>query len=202
MYRITQEAIEDFARDNVKYLELRTTPRELVSASGVCASRREYVATVLRAMREVPPQLDIAVRLVLSVDRAGTLGEAMDTVRLAEDFRGRGVVGVDFSGNPTRGSFLAFRPAFELARERGLRTTVHCAETEDEHDTLQILEFGPDRLGHAVLLVGALLCSALLCSALLCSALLCSALLCSALLCCSRCCFRLLCGVECVSKSL
>lgn len=43
----------------------------------------------------------IVVRLLLSIDRRNPLDEALDTVRLAAEFKSTGVVGVDFSGNPS-----------------------------------------------------------------------------------------------------
>ena len=45
-----------------------------------------------------------------------------------------------------------FRPLFERARELGLKTTVHCAEINNPEDTDEIIDFKPDRLGHAAVL--------------------------------------------------
>jgi len=61
------------------------------------------------------------------------------------------LVGVEMGGNPLRGNWDEFRPLFQQARDAGLRVSLHFAENkgyEDEHE--KILEFGPDRLGHAV----------------------------------------------------
>ena len=96
---------------------------------------------------------DIIVRLLLSVDRSGSLEEAVDTVKLAHEYTKRGVVGIDFSGNPNVKRFHDFLPAFELARSFGLSTTVHTAEIWDKEDTSFIVEkFRPERMGHAVCL--------------------------------------------------
>jgi len=69
------------------------------------------------------------------------------------------IVGLDFSGNPLGGHFDSFRDLFEGARGAGLGITVHTAELYelsdsvdpvDGDETTSILDFGPDRLGHAL----------------------------------------------------
>jgi len=96
---------------------------------------------------------DVIVRLILSIDRSSTLKEAFDTVELAKQYKDQGVVGIDFSGNPLKNGFDVFMPAFERARSYGLKTTVHVAEIwQSELDTLNIVNFHPDRLGHGVCL--------------------------------------------------
>ena len=56
--RITGEALDDFAKENVAYLELRSTPKSLSQKSscdsGVISkcTKREYVETILRVMED------------------------------------------------------------------------------------------------------------------------------------------------------
>ena len=47
-YLVTCDVIREFAEDNVKYLELRTTPRD-VPKTGM--TKRSYIDAVLRAMK-------------------------------------------------------------------------------------------------------------------------------------------------------
>jgi hypothetical protein len=58
----------------------------------------------------------IVARLILSVDRRNALAEALDTVKLAAEYQSRGVVGVDFSGNPEIGHARDFVQAWDMAR--------------------------------------------------------------------------------------
>lgn len=125
--RIALEALEDMRRNNVRYAELRTTPRPLPDGT----SRREYIVTVLRAFRDFEDTQaclsgngtvgcegerlpTLIPRLLLSVDRGRSSEEAMEVATLATQLRGEEqwkpyVVGMDFSGNPTKGSFEDFR---------------------------------------------------------------------------------------------
>lgn len=159
--RVAWEVLTDFAADNVKYLELRTTPRVLKDADlegyvrmllGVFVRFDEY------QQRQRMPW-PMTVRLLLSIDRTGTLEKAMETVALAQRLRAEAsceaskyIVGVDFSGNPTRGTFASFVPAFQAARDAGLKIAVHTGEVDHHSDNASILQFRPERLGHALLL--------------------------------------------------
>ncbi|KAL0353240.1 UNVERIFIED_CONTAM: N6-mAMP deaminase [Sesamum angustifolium] len=123
--RISKEVIEDFAADNVVYLELRTTPKRNDSKG---MSKRSYIEAVLEGIRSVNlVEVDLShklnmdtsayahamndvcdgtgskkiyVRLLLSIDRRETAEAATETVKLALEMRDLGVVGIDLSGNP------------------------------------------------------------------------------------------------------
>ncbi|KAL7626054.1 hypothetical protein AAE478_002824 [Parahypoxylon ruwenzoriense] len=149
----TRSVIEDFAADGVVYAELRTTPRAMPAAG---LDKADYVGTVLRAIEDAErdraaPKL--RARLILSIDRRNTLAEAREAVALARRFRGRGVVGIDLCGDPTKGDVALFTPAVEEAKAAGLRVTVHFAEAEcsgAETELGTIMGWAPDRLGHVI----------------------------------------------------
>lgn len=157
--RITVEAIEDFARAGVKYLELRSTPRALERDG---ASRADYVAEVVAALDECHARedLDIQVRLLLSINRNQPLDVAEETLRLALEWKRKSalVVGLDLSGHSERpnSEFHRFEHLLEQARADGLKLALHFAEHFDDDESERILTFRPDRLGHACCLSGAL----------------------------------------------
>ena len=77
--------IHEFAEENVKYIELRTTPREEPSTG---MTKVSYVETVLRAISDCKKEnLDIIVKLILAIDRRQSPEVAMDTVQLAVKYR-------------------------------------------------------------------------------------------------------------------
>jgi adenosine deaminase len=173
--RITKEVVEDFASENVVYLELRTTPKKNDS---VGMSKRSYMEAVLEGLRSVS-QVDvdfasrtlgdkspsssllmngtsngttkkkIYVRLLLSIDRRETIESAMETVNLAIEMKSLGVVGIDLSGNPIVGDWLTFLPALKFAREQSLKVTIHCGEVPNRKEIQTMLDFLPHRIGHA-----------------------------------------------------
>ena len=157
--RITKECIADFAQENVLYLELRTTPRHDMPGN---VTAEQYVDTVLDALVECQTEHPgIVVRLLLSLSRAHSIAQAMDTVRLAgrrSHHHHHLVVGLDFSGNPTQGDVRAFLPVFHYAREQyALPMTFHIGEIDDPEEVQVLLDATRpgDRLGHGLYLTSA-----------------------------------------------
>ena len=193
--------MEDAANDNIAYIELRTGPKVLLkdhrSTEVEYCTKKEYVETIISIMKEFESadhqryqqqlkdnsnsgneyiRLPLIPRLIISVDRSGTLDQAMENIQLAIEMSKssqskRYIVGVELGGNPMRNDFRDFQPAFELARKEGLPIAIHCGEVptgeneleEDEaklkayHEAESILQFNPDRLGHALLLSDSLM---------------------------------------------
>eukprot|EP00771_Trimastix_marina_P004101 gnl/Trimastix_PCT/837.p1 GENE.gnl/Trimastix_PCT/837~~gnl/Trimastix_PCT/837.p1 ORF type:complete len:338 (+),score=91.25 gnl/Trimastix_PCT/837:99-1112(+) len=151
LYDASCEVLRAFAHDNVKYLELRTTPRPTATMTKRC-----YIETVVRAIERTTAELEstspIVVRLLLSCDRTRSVEDALDTVQLAHEFMAKGVIGIDFCGNPTAETFAAIRPALERARALGLKVVVHFGEVHCPAQTEQVLDFRPDRLAHGCFL--------------------------------------------------
>jgi adenosine deaminase len=154
--RVTREVLEDFSRDNVVYLELRTTPRDILNNNKeVLVSKREYLATVIEVIKDFERTNDMIVRLLLSVDRSKTIEDGLNTVELCHEFSKAGahVVGIDFSGNPKIKTFREMKEIFERASGYNLPVTVHIAEHWEDPDLDFILkEIRPGRIGHAVCL--------------------------------------------------
>lgn len=93
----------------MKYLELRTTPRD---ASSTRMTKSSYIESVLKAISDARSAVenDITVKLLLSIDRAmKNVDDAQEVLKLIKMYSAHSdptVVGVDFSGNPTVSSFF------------------------------------------------------------------------------------------------
>ncbi|XP_071528704.1 N6-Methyl-AMP deaminase isoform X2 [Panulirus ornatus] len=148
--KMTKDVIQEFASDNVKYLELRTTPKFIPNRM----TKKEYVETVLEAMIEEMKMSCIIVRLLLSIDRARGVDDAWDTLKLAKEYIIHDVYkslicGIDVSGNPKIGNLSSYIPILEEAKKCGLQLTIHLAEVPSKEETLAILQSGlVDRIGH------------------------------------------------------
>lgn len=110
MFKITKDVIEDFANENVKYLELRTTPK---ANANMGMTKRSYIESVLSAIMDSEACAAglIVVRVIISIDRGRSLEDAWDNLELAKFYRdsyiensgnlnGPLIVGIDLSGNP------------------------------------------------------------------------------------------------------
>ncbi|CAN6200142.1 unnamed protein product [Urochloa humidicola] len=172
--RIAKEVVEDFAAENVVYLEIRTTPKNN-EAKGM--TKRSYMNAVIKGLKAVEAvdvvlfdsnsrtndtltctpttELDgdtkkkrIYVRLLLSIDRRETTLAALDTVNLALEMKDQGVIGIDLSGNPVVGQWETYLPALQHAKELGIPITIHCGEVANRKEIQAVLDFCPQRLGH------------------------------------------------------
>ena len=172
--RVVREMVEDNAADNVVYLEMRSTPRRLVDCewgegevetrtlrgvdidSPVDKALNFYVETVARAIEEAVVAMDekITVRLILSVNRTSPLASIERVVALALAWRQAStiVVGLDISGDPTRGNMQPILSILE-SRVRGkIPVCIHAGEVMNVAETEAILAYGPERLGHCCVL--------------------------------------------------
>ncbi|CAO3634378.1 unnamed protein product [Cunninghamella blakesleeana] len=153
----TQRVIEEFAKDGVKYLELRTTPRANPDKN---MTKSSYIAAVLETIKKMndDENLNIIVKLILAIDRRNTLEEAEEVVDLALKYRDQQdnngiIVGIDLCGDVTKGSFKSLQSAFERAKQHDFFITLHFNEIEENIvEAPDLLSIHPNRLGHATLL--------------------------------------------------
>lgn len=151
----TKRVIETFVAENTVYLELRSTPRANESMS-----KREYIKVICEAivaMREVSP--GCLVKYLPSIDRAKALAENEETfgaVIAALDDYSTTIVGLDLSGNPSVGSWNDLKPLMQIAKDAGLKLSIHCAEIAGRvEETKEILESQlADRIGHGTFMDG------------------------------------------------
>ncbi len=149
--RIIHEAVDDFVRDGVHYVELRTTPRCLDD----CPNFSDYLGLVVQTLEECQAKWKtIQVRLLVSINRGHSLQDARRILHIALQWYAKTpemVLGMDFSGNPNaeHGGFDRFVDLYQIARSAGMKITLHFAEVRNEVDTEAILDFAPHRVGHA-----------------------------------------------------
>lgn len=151
---VATDVIKEFAADGVKYLELRSTPREEKSTG---LSKRKYIETVIQAIQQCKREgVDIDVRFLVAIDRRNGSQVAMETVQLAEEFLLSSdglVIGLDLSGDPTVGHGRDLIPALQRAKNSGLKLSLHLSEVLSQHDeTDLLLNIPPDRIGHGTFL--------------------------------------------------
>ncbi|KAF9547257.1 Metallo-dependent hydrolase [Agrocybe pediades] len=130
------------------YLELRTTPRQ-----NTHMNRETYLRSVLEEVETYP---SARAGLIVSIDRKMGEETVKEILHLAMKLKkeGRRVVGLDLCGDPTAGDMGVLEPYFLEAKKAGLGVTLHIAETTQNtpEETLKLLSYNPDRLGHATFL--------------------------------------------------
>jgi adenosine deaminase len=150
--RIAREAVEDAAADNIKYMELRFTPKAL--AKQMNFSFADVVRWVFAGIGEAQAGRDIKVRLIISMNRHESVAEGERALRVALDHRAKGIVGLDLAGQESGYPASPFYRLFAEAKQAGLGITVHAGEwfgPRNIKDAISVM--GADRIGHGVRVV-------------------------------------------------
>jgi adenosine deaminase len=144
--RITFELVESKAAEGVRYVEIRWGP--LLHVGGGL-SLMDGIEAVVRGAEAGAARTGTVVRLIATALRSH---DPDDNARLAETasrFRARGLTGWDLAG--PEAAFpdpLTHGRAFEIARDGGLRITVHAGEWGGAAQVRRALEVDPERIAH------------------------------------------------------
>ena len=149
IHRITSEAIEDAAKDNVKYLELRFTPVALSRAERF--PLHDVINWVVDSAKTTASKYNINVKLIASVNRHESAEIAEQVAWLAADHMNDGIVALDLAGNEAEFPSKPFYGIFKEAKQAGLHVTIHAGEWGPAiHVKEAIEELGAERIGHGV----------------------------------------------------
>lgn len=150
--RITYEIVEDAALDNVKYMELRFTPKALCNITN--AKLEEIVPLVCDAANAAAEEFGIMVRHIVSMNRHESVDLGEYALRAALNNRHKGVVGIDLAGDEANYPGLEFRSLFQRAKAAGLGITIHAGEWGSSTSIWNAIgNLGADRVGHGVAVI-------------------------------------------------
>jgi adenosine deaminase len=149
IHRVTRETIEDAAKDNVKYMELRFTPVALSRAERF--PLHDVIDWVMTSSKEAAEKHGIIVKLIASVNRHESTDLAEQVAWLAAEHIKDGMVGLDLAGNEAEFKYEPFYGIFKEAKQSGLHVTIHAGEWGvAQHVKDAINEFEAERVGHGV----------------------------------------------------
>ncbi|GIY09182.1 adenosine deaminase [Caerostris darwini] len=150
--RIAFEFCEDAALQHVLYTEARYSPH-LLSSSTLTPS--QVVESINRGLAEGAARFGVTVRTLLCCIR-GKPGWSKEIVQLCDQFRNKGVVGIDIAGDTQAVVDTSKEDveAFQLARELGIHRTVHAGEDGPaEQVRFALNHLHAERIGHGYHLV-------------------------------------------------
>lgn len=150
--RVTREAVEDAAKDNIRYLELRFTPAAL--SRGERFQLSDVIDWVCESTQQAAHEFGLRVGLIVSINRHESVKLAEQVANLAAARCGNGLVGLDLAGNEAEFPAEPFAGIFRAAQQSGLKLTIHAGEwggAANVRDAFEI--FNADRIGHGVRVV-------------------------------------------------
>lgn len=136
--------LEELSVQGLMYAEIRFAP-QLHLMKGL--SQRQVVEAAIAGLKDAP----IPCGLILCCMRMpDNKAENLETVRLAKDYLGKGVVALDLAGAEAVFPTKNFCEEFALARELAVPYTIHAGEADGRDSIYTALEFGTKRIGHGI----------------------------------------------------
>ena len=151
LYRIAKEEIEDLAKENVVYAEIRFCP-ELHTNKGL--NLEEVVSAVLKGLEAGRKETGVEFGVIISAMRHLDPSHSLEMAELAVAFSERGVVGFDLAGDEFGHPAKKHQDAFKYIRNKNFNITIHAGEAfglESIWQAIQICE--AHRIGHGTRLI-------------------------------------------------
>lgn len=147
--RIAAEAVIDAASDNIKYMELRFTPKALSNITK--ASYYDTIRWVCETATDTARDYDIDVRFIISMNRHEDVEIGTQVIEAAIETMHLGVVGIDLAGIELDYPIYPFMDILKRGRDAGLYITLHAGEWDGAHSIWDAVSFaGAHRIGHGI----------------------------------------------------
>lgn len=144
LYLSAYELLDELQAQGLKYAEIRFAPQKS-AAEGM--SQYEAAEIVLRAIHDV----GMPCGLILSMMRGdNNQKENRETIEVARQLYGRGVVAVDLAGAEALYPTRMFNEEFAAVHAAGVPLVVHAGEAAGAESVREAIEAGAVRIGHGV----------------------------------------------------
>ncbi|CAK8697340.1 unnamed protein product [Clavelina lepadiformis] len=157
--RMTREAVEDKAKQGIRYIEFRYSPHLLadrdVKSIAHCSetghiSPREVVEVVCEAGRQAQKDFNIEVRFILCCILAHP-DWSMEIAQFCKEFSDRGVVAIDIAGTGHEGGIPIdlHQKAFQFCKDNAIHITAHAGEAGPAEEVRKAINtLFATRIGH------------------------------------------------------
>ena len=144
--RVSHEMVEDAARDNVRYLEVRYCPH-LSQRQGMTLD--EVMQAELRGLARGERDFGVVARVINCSLRHYDPSVSVEIAECSVAFRDQGVVAFDLAGGEAGRPAGNHRAAFDVAAQGLLGVTVHAGEAAGAESIAEAVHLcHADRIGH------------------------------------------------------
>jgi adenosine deaminase len=145
---VTLDLFKQLKADNVAYAEIRFAPLQH-TLQGLTPD--QVVETVNEATEEGTKTYGVDAGIILCTLRHYSEAQSMETVELAEKFKGTRVVGFDIAADEAGFPIDNHINAFQFANANRIHCTAHAGEAKGAQSIWETLKtFHPSRIGHGV----------------------------------------------------
>lgn len=141
--------VEDIAKENMKYIEVRFAPMLSVHEQLSC---REVIEAVRQGMERAKTKFHVRYGIIVCAMRNHSMEQNMAMLSCAAGFLGKGVCALDLAGDESAFPTSSFRELFQEAKRIGMPFTIHSGETGNVENVREALELGARRIGHGIAL--------------------------------------------------
>lgn len=149
LYKMAYALIKELDSQKLAYAEIRFAPMQHIK-SGL--SQCQVVRIMCQARKDAMLTSKIHVNYILCMMVLGeeklTHDLNVETIQLAHEFSDQGVVAIDLAGAEGLAPMQDFQGLFQMAKELGLRYTIHAGESYGPENIAKAIEFGAERIGH------------------------------------------------------
>lgn len=149
--RAAYEVMEDAAKENVKYIEIRFAPQLHVQKG---LKLDEIIQSVIDGIRLAEVNYEIRGNVILSYLRNTAVSGLYDVIEAGRAYLDKGVVAVDLCGGERDRFAERFKAPILYAKELGYHVTIHAGETgitQNIVDAINLLK--AERIGHGVAMI-------------------------------------------------
>lgn len=146
--RITYEALQDASTHGVRYREMFFSPTFVMNYGVALDTIWDGICL---GLADAHADLDIRCRMILDVDKGSDPALAVELARFAAAQDRELLIGMGGDSTERGIDHRTFKPAYDVARDAGLRLTMHAGEdgpAENIRVSLEVL--GAERIDHGV----------------------------------------------------
>ncbi|MBW7473144.1 adenosine deaminase [Paenibacillus oenotherae] len=148
--RTAFEVVEQAARHNCKYVEVRFAP-QLHRQGGLTVD--DTIRHVIAGLKRGEEAFGIGARAIAICMRHDSLPNNSVVIEAAARFLDQGLVAVDLAGDEAGFPAAGFHELFGIARQRGIPVTIHAGEAAGPDNIYEaIVHLGATRIGHGITL--------------------------------------------------
>ncbi|MBQ2770780.1 MAG: adenosine deaminase [Clostridia bacterium] len=150
LIRVSRELVELLHSQGLAYAEIRFAPQLHTRKE---LTQKDAIEAVIQGVSEglaACPGMQAGILLCTMCVGPSQVNEKanLETVELAAEYLGKGVVGVDLAGAEGIVPLTEFAPIFDLAREKKIPFTCHAGDSQGPETVKAALDFGTKRVGH------------------------------------------------------
>lgn len=143
----TYELIEDCAKENIIYVEIRFAPNKHTKNK---LSLEEVIEAVLEGKNQAEQKYPIKSNIILCMMRGDSKEQNLNILTVAKAYLNKGICGIDLAGAETLYKTSDYEELFMAAKTKKIPFTVHAGESLGIESIIPALKCQAIRIGHGV----------------------------------------------------